>query len=128
MKEYKRKMHEFSRLINCNSKLVALDNSYKNLEHRKVTNIDIFNKGVAWFESGLSLDDADDKMKIDFNFVNGYEKAKRMKNINENLVILGYEWFESGLSLDNAPDTYINNPYFMSGYNKASEKIGNKKL
>ena len=128
MREHKTKMNEIKKFTNYNSRLVALDMRCKNLEHRKVTNIDLFNKGIEWFESGLTLNDADDKMKIDFNFVNGYEKAKRMKNINENLEILGSEWFESGLSLDTAPDTYINNPYFMNGYNKASEKIGNKKL
>lgn len=128
MREHKIKMNEIKRFTNYNSRLVALDMRSKNLEHRKVSNMDIFNKGVAWFESGLSLDDADDKIKVDFNFVNGYEKAKRMKNINENLEILGSEWFESGLTLDTAPDTYINNPYFINGYNKARKKNENKKL
>ena len=128
MKEHKKKMNDVRRFRNYNSRLVALDIHTKNLEHKKVTDIDTFNKGVMWFESGLSLEDASDEMKNNFNFVNGYEKAKRMKNINENLEILGSEWFESGLSLDNAPTTYINNPYFMDGYNKANEKHNGKKI
>ena len=128
MREYKSKMRGHRKSVNFHSKLVAQDRWSKSLEHKKVTDKAILDKGFMWFENGLSLDDASDEMKNNFNFVNGYEKAKRMKNINENLAILGFEWFESGLSLDNAPSTYINNPYFIEGYNKASEKHSGKKV
>lgn len=128
MREYKSKMRGHRKSVGFHSKLVVQDRWSKSLEHKKVTDKNIFNKGYMWFENGLSLDDASDEMKNNFNFINGYEKAKRIKNINENLEILGYEWFESGLSLDNAPSTYTNNPYFMDGYNKALEKQNGKKM
>ena len=128
MKDHKMKMNEVRRYRNYNSKLVAIDTHTKNLEHKKVTDMSIFDKGVLWFENGLLLDDAPDDMKTNFNFINGFNKAKRLKNINENLEILGFEWYESGLPLDAAPSTYINNPYFIDGYNKAYEKYNSKKI
>ena len=128
MREYKKKKSGQRKSLNFHSKLVAMDRWSKNLEHKKVTNIDIFNKGYEWFESGLSLEDAPEEMKNDFNFVNGFEKAKRVKKINENLETLGEEWFESGLSLENAPDNYINNPYFMNGYNTAMNSSNKRSL
>ena len=127
MREYKTKMQGHKKSVNFHSKLVSKDRWSKNLEHKKVADKTIFDKGFMWYENGLSLDDASDEMKNNFNFINGYEKAKRIKNINENLEILGSEWFESGLSLDNAPSSYINNPYFMDGYNKAFKKQNDKK-
>lgn len=121
-------MNEIRRHKNYNSKLVALDMQTKNLEHKKVTDMSIFDKGVLWFENGLLLVDAPDNMKTNFNFINGFNKAKRLKNINENLEILGFEWYESGLPLDGAPSTYVNNPYFIDGYNKAYEKQNGKNM
>lgn len=128
MREYKTKMRGQKKSVNFHSKLVAKDRWSKNLEHKKVTNIDIFNKGYEWFESGLSLEDASDEIKNDFNFVNGFEKAKRVQKINESLEMLGVEWFNSGLPLEKAPDNYINSPYFINGFNTAMNNANKRSL
>lgn len=128
MREYKSKMRGAKISVNFHSKLLAKDKWAKKLEHKKEFDEGTFYKGYEWFNNGLSLDEAPDDMKNNFNFVNGFEKARRIKNINENLEMLGTEWFESGLSLDNAPVSYINNPYFIEGYNKAKNNSSGKNL
>lgn len=77
----------------------------------------LFDKGIEWFESGLSLDDAHDDMKNNTNFVNGFNKAKRLNDINNMLYNDGKEFFRSGCKLENASDKMKNNKYFIQGYN-----------
>lgn len=125
MREYKTKMLGERQARNFHSKLVAKDRRIKNLEHVKEFDKATFEKGLEWFDSGLSLDDADISLRENFNFVNGFEKAKRLKDINDSLRNLGVEWYESGLPLENAPANYVNNSYFIDGYNNSMNK--NKK-
>ena len=123
MREYKEKARGARMSVNFHSKLVAKDRKFKNLEHVKVADKNIFNEGYKWFESGLSLDDAPLELRENFNFINGFDKAKRVMAINEELISLGMEWFESGLYLEDAPDNYKNNEYFISGYNMKNNKV-----
>ena len=58
MRDYKTKRRGERKALNFHSRLVAIDKRNKNLEHKKVLDSDIFNKGFEWFNSGLSLDDA----------------------------------------------------------------------
>lgn len=86
-------------------------------------NIDDLTRGQKWFESGLSLDDANDEDKNNDAFVAGFNKGKRIQFVNQQLYELGKEYFERGDSLENIPETYKNNEYFMSGYlNSVSKK------
>lgn len=119
MRDFKTKMNGERRSVNFHSKLVAKDRKVRNLEHVKTFDKELFEKGLRWFEEGLSLDDASEELRNEFNFVNGFEKAKRLKDINDNLRNLGVEWYESGLPLENAPASYVNNAYFIEGYNSS---------
>ena len=80
---------------------------------------EICDKGLAWFNNGLLLEDAPLELRNNTNFINGFKKGERIKNINDNLESLGEEWFKGGFSLDEAPVKYIDNPYFIKGYENA---------
>lgn len=45
--------------------------------------LSIFEKGMAWFESGLTLDDAPEELRNNTNFINGFNKGKRLQLIAE---------------------------------------------
>lgn len=51
--------------------------------HTEAFDINVFNKGMEWFASGLSLEDASEEDKNSIHFVNGYERAKRLARIEE---------------------------------------------
>ena len=40
-------------------------------------------KGLDWFNSGLSFDDAPEELRKNTNFVNGFNKGKRLAMIEE---------------------------------------------
>ena len=40
--------------------------------------LDIFNKGLKWFNSGLSLEDAPEELRNNSNFINGFKKGERL--------------------------------------------------
>ena len=40
--------------------------------------LNICNKGIEWFNEGLSLDDAPEELKNNTNFINGSNKGKRL--------------------------------------------------
>ena len=44
---------------------------------------DVYNKGMAWYDSGLSLDEAPEEFKNNIHFVNGYERGKRLAKYQE---------------------------------------------
>jgi len=81
-----------------------------------------FNDGFKWFESGLSIDDAVEKLRKNPNFKAGFDCAERRQNAKQESYKTGLEWFEKGVKLEEIPDMYKNNEYFMNGYNEASKK------
>ncbi len=55
----------------------------KSLDKRRSFSYDIFEEGVKFFNSGLTLDDAPDDKRTNNSFVTGFEHAKRLAKINE---------------------------------------------
>ena len=51
--------------------------------HNEPFDINIYNKGMEWYNSGLSLDEAPDNEKNNIHFVNGYERAERLARLEE---------------------------------------------
>ena len=84
--------------------------------------IKTFNAGLEWFESGLSLDDADVKFKNHPSFVAGFNYGKRVQYVNQLSYETGIEWFNRGIELDEIPENYRANEYFMNGYNSRNKK------
>lgn len=90
----------------------------------KVTTNDrkTFDDGVKWFESGLSLNEAPDKLKNSPNFIAGFENGKRTQYVNQLAYDTGIEYFKKGIKLEQIPENYRNNEFFMSGYNSNNSK------
>ena len=116
MREQKTKTNGERRARNYNSRLVARDKYYKDLEHEVVRDKTIFNAGMEWFNNGLSLDDANEDMRNNNSFIEGFEKGKRLDAINKQLFELGKDWYLNGRNINDAPQNYINNKYFCMGY------------
>ena len=51
--------------------------------HTEPFDINIYNKGMDWYNSGLTLEEAPDNDKNNIHFVNGYERAKRLARFEE---------------------------------------------
>ena len=94
-----------------------IGNDIKNKNPNWKYNIDDLNRGINWFDSGLSLDEASVDDRNNVAFVAGFEKGKRIQIVNCQLFELGQEYFDKGCSVDALPDKYRNNEYFMNGYN-----------
>ena len=43
----------------------------------------IFEKGIIWFNEGMSLEDAPENLRNNSNFINGYKKGIRLAKIEE---------------------------------------------
>ena len=127
MRESKIKASGERRSRNYNSRLVARDKYYYDLEHEIVRDKSIFDAGMQWFNNGFSLDDASDEMKNKLSFVEGFKKAKRLDSINKQLFELGREWYLNGRNIDDAPENYKNNEYFCNGYGSGEIDLGTKK-
>ena len=85
-------------------------------------------KGIKWFNEGLTLEDAPEELRNSISFVNGFNYAYRIKLVNDTLYKTGVEYFERGISLIDVPEKYIDNEFFMDGYNKAKDKCNGKKI
>lgn len=84
-------------------------------------NEDLFEEGVEWFISGLSLEDApEDKLK-NTNFSKGFKKAQRLDMINTMIYNDGYNFYINGGSLEVASDKMRNNEHFVRGFNDAKK-------
>lgn len=59
------------------------EDKLKKLDYAKHYNKDIYEKGEAWYNSGLTLEDAPVELQNDINFVNGYERGRRLALIEE---------------------------------------------
>ena len=81
-----------------------------------------FDAGFKWFESGLALEDADEKLRNHPNFIAGYNYGKRIQYVNQLSYETGIEWFNRGIELDEIPENYKTNEHFMDGYNSGNKK------
>ena len=79
----------------------------------------IFNKGMAWFDSGLDISDAPEDIRNNTNFIRGFEKGKRVDEINNSIYESGRNLFFSGASFEQASEKMRSNPYFVKGYQDA---------
>ena len=58
-------------------------NYLKTLQNTRDFDKNLFDKGKLWFDSGLSLEDADEKLKNDISFVKGFNHGARLDYINK---------------------------------------------
>ena len=82
-------------------------------------NPEILNAGKDWYESGFSLDEAPENLKINTNFVNGYERAKRLQDIEDDYFKRGMEAYLAGIPWDKIDDKDKQNTSFVFGYEDA---------
>lgn len=108
---------EHDRLINLNSRLVALDENVKRMKNTANFNKNIFMAGGKWFEEGYDLEEADDKLRLDENFICGYEHMERLYKIHDDLYSMGRDCYLNGEDLSIFPEG--KNKYFLEGYNDA---------
>ena len=110
--------------------IMELDADGKPKTHKQFDKYDKneFDNGVAWFESGLALNDADDIHKNNSNFIRGFDYARRLSSINQRAYEDGKIWFVNGNELDKAAPNFLKNEYFVKGYNEAKENSTKKGL
>lgn len=84
---------------------------------------DLFNHGEVWFNSGLSLDDADEELRNNINFINGFNRAKRIKNVETSLYELGVNFCKNGVSIEQIPENYRENATVLKGYEDALRDV-----
>lgn len=127
MRESKIKASGERRSRNYNSRLVARDKYYYDLQHEVIRDKSIFDAGMEWFNNGFSLEDASDEMKNNHSFIDGFNKGKRLDAINKQLFELGRKWYLDGRNVEDAPDNYKNNKYFCDGYESGDLGLNSKK-
>lgn len=93
------------------------ENAGKNTTNDRKT----FDAGFDWFNLGLPLEDADEKLRNHPNFIAGFNYGKRIQYVNQLSYDTGIEWFNKGIQEEEIPENYKNNEYFMSGYNSCSK-------
>ena len=98
---------------------VANDIKMKASNKSSIGNKNDFDNGLAWFNSGLLLEDASLDMKNNPSFIAGFKKGERLVVINQSLYEEGKKYFEQGLPLESAPKNYKDNEYFILGYNES---------
>ena len=88
----------------------------------KVTTNDrkTFDAGTEWFDFGFALEEADEKLRNNPNFIAGFNYGMRIQYVNQLSYETGIEWFNKGVELDEIPENYKNNEYFMNGYNSCN--------
>ena len=82
---------------------------------------EMFEQGIKWFESGLSLEEAKENSKND-SFVSGYNHAKRLRMVREMLFQNGVDFYLKGIPLEDVPDKLKNQEYFILGYEDAKKR------
>ena len=50
----------------------------KNYVRPDKRDVDICNKGIEWFDSGLPLEDAPEELRSNTNFIYGFKKGERL--------------------------------------------------
>lgn len=89
---------------------------------------DLFVQGGNWFNNGFSLEEADDNLKINVNFINGFNRAKRISEAEKFLYDLGVQYFIDGFSLEEIPIKYRDNLIVIKGFQEAKSKANIKSL
>ena len=84
--------------------------------------INIFNQGMQWFNSGLPLEEAPDNVKTNTNFVKGYNKAKRIRDVENYLYDLGTSFYMDGIPVEAIPERYRENPFVLKGYTDSKSR------
>ena len=101
----------------------------QNRNANKILNISfdekVFNDGHQWYYNGFKLEEAEEHLRTNKNFVNGYNRASRLASLEKRFYALGESYFNKGLSLEEIPDTYKNNETVLKGYEEA--KINRRK-
>ncbi|MBQ2873357.1 MAG: hypothetical protein IJE89_05110 [Bacilli bacterium] len=87
----------------------------------------IMTLGQVWYNMGHTLEEAEEELRNDTNFVKGYERAARLDKINDELYQLGKEFFLKGIPLGEIPSKYRDNEWFVNGYNAAIKASLQKK-
>ncbi len=113
----KERKSSYDKLVNLNSRLVALDENLKNMKSTINFNESVFNAGGMWFEEGYDLNEAKDKFKLDENFIRGYKHMERLYQVHDDLYIMGRNCYLNGVDLSLVPES--KNKYFLEGYNDA---------
>lgn len=68
---------------------IAIDiynkNKMQNMVRTDKYDPEIFNQGIEWFNSGLKIEDAPEKIRNNTNFVRGFEKGKRLAEVGNEM-------------------------------------------
>lgn len=64
-------------------KMAREEHELKKIYDTKNFSKSLFDNGVAWFESGLSLNEADENLRNDRSFVNGFNYGYRLSLVKE---------------------------------------------
>ena len=81
---------------------------------------DDYIKGIEWFNSGLSLEDASEELRNNNSFCKGYARGEFESIQKKKLYDTGVEYFENGVVVEKLPKIYKDNEIFMNGYNDAA--------
>lgn len=97
---------------------------YKKKKMQDMVRIDkydqgIFNQGIEWYNSGLEIEDAPEKIRNNTNFIRGFEKGRRVAEVNNSIYESGRNFYFGGASLEQASEKMRSNPYFVKGYQDA---------
>jgi len=93
---------------------------YKRKKMQNMVRIDSFDSeirdyGIQWGIHENDINDADENIRNNTNFIRGYEKGKRLVPIYKE----GKNFFLNGGSIEQATEKMRNNEYFVQGYNEA---------
>ncbi len=88
----------------------------------------MFSYGETWFNTGLSLEEAEEKFRTNINFINGFNRARRISEAESFLYDLGVSYFKNGVLVEQIPENYRKNPTVLRGYEDAMKKAKTKTL
>ena len=98
------------------------DNSYeKTLQTNNTLKMNRipYNEGIKWFEQGFALEEAPEKFRSDFRFIEGYKYGK----IKEK----GRQYFLEGIPFKEIQDEDKRSRAFREGYREAMTEANNIK-
>ena len=87
-----------------------------------------FHLGEDWFNAGMLLEDAEESLRNNVNFVNGFNRAKRIRDVEEYQYSLGIEFYKNGVSVEQILEEYKEKPFVLKGFKDAKESAKKKQL